>query len=177
MWRRKILSFVFIAGCVLSYLALTTQKSFLLPTSSAQSPAQTKKPTRRALLVGIDNYERDPEFQSVKCHEVGATKKPARKRSTTSKGGGFNRLEGPVDDVCMLRELLITSYGFEAQNVHVVEDQDATHDGILAAFKRYLIDEAAPGDVCLFFYSGHGSQVKNSLNGEADQLDRNSCAL
>ena len=170
MSRRKILSFVCIAGCVLSFFALTTQVSFLLPATSAQSTAQTRKPTRRALLVGIDNYERDPEFQSVKCQENLPIKKAARRRSTNSKGG-FTRLEGPVDDVCMLRELLITGYGFEARNVHVVQDQNATHDGILAAFKRYLIDEAAPGDICLFFYSGHGSQVKNTLGGEADQLD------
>ena len=170
MSRRKILSFACIAGLVLSYFALTPQQSFLIPTSSAQSPAQTRKPTRRALLVGIDNYERDPEFQSVKCQETVASKRPSRRRSTNSKGG-FTRLEGPVDDVCMLRQLLITNYGFEAQNVHVVEDQNATHDGILSAFKRYLIDEAAPADVCLFFYSGHGSQVKNTLGGEADQLD------
>ena len=170
MSRLKILAFACVAGCALSYFALATHGSLLFPISLAQSSAQTRKPTRRALLVGIDNYERDPDFQSVKCQEPVVRKQSPGRKLTNAKGG-FVRLEGPVDDVCAVRQLLITGYGFAAQNIHVIEDKDATHDGILSAFKRYLIDEAAPGDVCLFFYSGHGSQVKNSLGGEADQLD------
>ena len=170
MLRRKTLVFSLITCCVLSSFVFGNSGTLPTRVSQPQSATQTRKPTRRALLVGIDNYERDPEFQSTKCQDPVVRKPSVRRRSATSKGG-FIRLEGPVVDVCALRQLLIAGYGFAAQNVHVVEDKDATHDGILAAFRRYLIDEAAPGDVCLFFYSGHGSQVKNSLGGEADQLD------
>jgi Caspase domain len=162
MSRRMTVAFACVVACALSYFvhAATGQKTI--------SP-QLAKPVRRALLVGIDNYERDPDFQSVKCEDPVRKQSPQRK--LTNAKGGFSRLEGPVDDVCMLRQLLITSYGFEAKNIHVVQDQNATHQGVLDAFKRYLIDEPAPGDICLFFYSGHGSQVKNTLGGETDQLD------
>ena len=163
MSPRKVVVLLVIISSALIYIG----HEQVTPVSSAQS----RKPVRRALLVGIDNYERDPDFQSVKCQETVVRKTPARKQTSTSKGAGFVRLEGPVDDVCSLRELLISAYGFLPNNTHVVQDKDATHDGILAAFKRYLIDEAQPGDVCLFFYSGHGSQVKNTKGGEADQLD------
>lgn len=170
MLRRKVFVLALITCCAPSFIGFGATASPSLRMSPPQSPAQTGKPTRRALLVGIENYERDPEFQSTKCQEPVVRKPSSRRRSATSKGG-FVRLEGPVVDVCALRQLLITGYGFAAQNVHVLGDKDATHDGILSAFRRYLIDEAAPGDVCLFFYSGHGSQVKNTLGGEADQLD------
>ena len=166
MSPQRILALAILVSCALIFIGNERVISVL----SAQS-AQAKKPTRRALLVGIDNYERDPDFMSVKCQEIAIRKLAPSKRPARSKGAGFARLEGPVDDVCDLRQLLISAYGFDSRNVHVVQDKDATHDGILAAFKRYLIDEAQPGDICLFFYSGHGSQVKNSKGGEADQLD------
>ena len=163
MSPRKVVGLLVIISFALIYIG----HERVTPVSSAQA----RKPVRRALLVGIDNYERDPDFQSVKCQETVVRKPAPRKRTSTSKGAGFVRLEGPVDDVCSLRELLISAYSFQSNNVHVVQDKDATHDSILAAFKRYLIDEAQPGDICLFFYSGHGSQVKNTRGGEADQLD------
>ena len=161
MSPRRTFAFACVLACALSYF---------VHAAFGQKTVSPAKPVRRALLVGIDNYERDPDFESVKCEDPVIREQPPRRKLTNAKGG-FSRLEGPVDDVCMLRQMLITSYGFEAKNIHVVQDQNATHQGILDAFKRYLIDEAAPGDTCLFFYSGHGSQVKNTLGGETDQLD------
>ncbi|MCU1266177.1 MAG: putative Peptidase caspase catalytic subunit p20 [Acidobacteria bacterium] len=140
-------------------------------TDSGTTTVQTSKPTRRALLIGIENYEHDPQFQPGRCEE--ATRKPAPKQIARRRGSaeGFASLFGTMNDVCAIRELLIGRFNFEAANVHVLADKDATHDGILTAFKRYIIDEAQPGDICLFFYSGHGSQIRNTRGGEADQLD------
>jgi broad specificity phosphatase PhoE len=37
--------------------------------------------------------------------------------------------------------------------------------------RKYLVDEAHDGDVLLFYYAGHGSQVRNSLSYKPDKQD------
>jgi hypothetical protein len=140
-------------------------------TSSEKPIAQLRKPTRRALLIGIDNYERNPQFQTGRCEET--NRKPATQPTARrgSSGDGFANLEGAMNDVCAMQKLLNARFEFGAGNIHVLADEDATRDAILSSFRRYLIDEAQLGDICLFFYSGHGSQIRNTRGGEADQLD------
>ena len=120
--------------------------------------------TRRAVLVGIDKYV--PADASAPPGTVVADA-PNRGRPR----GAWTNLEGAVNDVEELRAILVTRYGFRAADVHVITNQDATRDGILSQTRKWLIDGAAPGDVSLFFYAGHGSQVRNSRSQESDKLD------
>jgi hypothetical protein len=83
-----------------------------------------------ALLIGINNYP--PSIRS---------------------------LNGCLTDLEMQRELLIHRFGFNPQDIREVKDQEATRKGILAAFKEHLIQQAKPGDVVVFHFSGHGSRV------------------
>lgn len=108
-------------------------------------------PTRRklALLVGINQY---PE--SV-CDYV------------SSRGSALN---GCLTDVALQQELLIHRFGFQPSDILVLTDQVATRAAIEAAFMSHLVQQAQPGDVVLFHFSGLGSQLR--LEGATPQLQQ-----
>jgi hypothetical protein len=112
--------------------------------------------TRRAVLVGIDKY---------------APAKSTSQTGSASRRGVWEDLEGAVNDVDALQQILAARYGFKAEDIHVLRNGEATRDRILTETRKWLIDGAAPGDVSFFFYAGHGSQVRNSRTEEADGLD------
>ena len=85
--------------------------------------------------------------------------------------GDWSDLDGAVNDVDVLQQILTARYGFKPEDIRVLRNFEATRDRILSETKTWLIDAAAPGDVSFFFYAGHGSQVKNSRTEEADGLD------
>lgn len=115
----------------------------------AQVLAQST-PRKLALLVGINEYE-----------------------------AALNPLYGCVTDVNMQRELLVYRFGFNPTDILEVTDVKATRQGILTAFEEHLIKQAKPGDVVVFHYSGHGSQVldpeatgDNKYNSAMVPIDR-----
>lgn len=91
----------------------------------------------------------------------------------------INPLRGCITDIHLQRELLVNRYGFNPEDILLLEDGKATRQGILTAFEEHLIKQAKPGDVVVFHYSGHGSQVSDepdcdSLKTGASQLCVNS---
>ncbi len=104
--------------------------------AQTQRTMAQKTPRKRALLVGINRYN-DRKWM---------------------------RLEGAENDVELQRHLLLHRFGFTAENIKVLVGREATHDGILAAFKTFLGDWAEPGDVVVFHFSGHGSTVYDPEN-------------
>ncbi len=88
-------------------------------------------PRKRALLVGVNNY-----------HDT-----------------RWIPLEGAVNDVKLQQELLIHRFGFQSDQILLLTDHEATRENILQAFEEHLIKWAQPGDVVVFHFSGHGSQV------------------
>lgn len=109
----------------------------------AQPPAGDAgaPPVRRALLIGINKYIHVP------------------------------RLNGSLNDVETMRQVLTSHLGFLPQHVTTVTDEAATRAGILAALER-LVRETGPRDIVYLHYSGHGSQVQD-FNGDEqdDRLD------
>ncbi len=103
--------------------------------------ATTNASVKRALLIGIGKYEVLP------------------------------RLPGAKNDIKLVRQVLISRYGFSDDNVEVIQDEAATRAGVLTSLKK-IVQEAGPNDVVYIHYSGHGSQVQD-LNGDEpdDQLD------
>jgi hypothetical protein len=101
---------------------------------------------RTALLVGINRYP-DPA----------------------------HRLRGCVNDTRQIESLLRREFGFTAGGIAVLRDEAAT----TAAIRRELACLAAgarAGDVLVFHYSGHGSQVPDRDGDEAaDRLDEILC--
>ena len=98
------------------------------------------KPTVRklALLVGIDHYS----------DNVCGNHSPYK-----------SCLTGCATDVELQRELLTHRFGFEPNDILVLVNEDATRQAIEDAFLTHLVDQARPGDVVVFHFSGLGSQV------------------
>jgi len=158
-------------------VALSVLASTLSPKSlnlSAESPAfalasqvqsSQKAPIRRALLIPISRY--DTVLQRSKPAQSKARSSPAEKVAATGTKEILGRLEGPPNDVKELAALLKARYGFTY--VHILPEAEATHDGILKAIQKYLIDDAAPGDECLLYYGGHGSFIRNSKSNQPNK--------
>ena len=108
---------------------------------SAQSAATDSGPgVKRALLIGINKYQAVP------------------------------KLQGSINDIETMRQILLTRWGFPEKYIVVVKDEAATRAGILAALEQ-LVKEAGPQDTVYFHYSGHGSQVEDLNGDEEDGLD------
>lgn len=102
----------------------------------------SNNPTMYALIIGIDEY--DP-----------------RSRVPT--------LRGCVLDADSIERVLQEKFGVPQANVKKLTNDQATHDGIMQAFRDHLIGHAqawkqaggpGPAPEFIFHYSGHGSQAR-----------------
>jgi hypothetical protein len=100
---------------------------------------------KRALLIGINRYQID-----------GAD------------------LRGCVNDVKDLSAALVEFYGFSKKNVSVLTDGAATKKAMEAGIKA-LVRDSKKGDVAVLHYSGHGSNVPDDNDDEADGRDEILC--
>ena len=134
MSRIKRRHFLQLAGSTLATLGWSQRK--LLNTSSSYGKILAQNTSRKlALLIGINQYD--------------------------SNSSGWIPLQGCVTDVQLQRELLINCFGFQDKDILILSDREATRQNILTAFEEHLIQQAKPGDVVVFHYSGHGSRVKD----------------
>ena len=101
---------------------------------------------RRALLVGINHYPNP-------AHE----------------------LRGCLNDVAQVGDLLTRHFAFtDDREIRVLTDRQATSNGIRRGLE-WLVADTQAGDVLVFHYSGHGSQVRDDNGDEADGLDETLC--
>ena len=125
--------------------------------------------SRRAILVGIDNYNPDPAYQAQLLRDL---KPPVVKRPTVegdARYWRFDNLDGAVADVNLMKAVL---EGLGFQDFVVLTDQDATADAILQALRKNLVDDAQPGDFRLFYYAGHGNHIKNLASTKQQREDQ-----
>lgn len=115
------------------------------------------KPDRLALLIGINDYRSAAKGRRL-------SRKP-RTRDT------WRNLNGAVNDVFAMQELLTSSYGFDPVRVVVLTDREAGRTAILGAIEACLIAPSGPDAEAVFYFSGHGSRVLNSLSDEPDGMD------
>ncbi len=80
-------------------------------------------------------------------------------------------LHGCVTDVELQRELLMYRFGFGPSDILTLTDSQATRESIETAFVTHLTQQAKPGDVVVFHFSGCGSRL--SL-GESPTVIQNS---
>ena len=104
--------------------------------------SQGKANTKRALLIGIGQYEDQTKWSDL----------------------------GSRNDVEWLSTTLETQ-GFLPQNISTLTDAAATREGILVAIKTHLIQKVQPNDIVVFHFSGHGQQVADDNGDEADGYD------
>jgi hypothetical protein len=98
---------------------------------------------KRALIVGIDNYQTAPKIPV---------------------------LHGCVNDATLIRGILEEQFGFPAEHVTMLANDQATRDGILTAFDA-LVASTGKDDIVVFYYAGHGSQMTDREGDEASGLD------
>ncbi len=103
----------------------------------------TGPPTRRALLIGIDEYA----------------------------APGVRDLKGAVNDVALMRAILIDKFDTPAKNIATLTDEQATRAAIIKAIQDDLIAKANPEDVVILHFSGHGSTIKDRSGDEVDGFD------
>jgi Caspase domain len=131
--------------------------------------------TRRAVLVGINNYV--PENSTTSPggtgmpSGTGAGAVASRVQKANAGRGSWSNLDGSLNDIASIRQLLITRFGFQDADVHVLTEAQATREGIRTAIRTYLANAASAGDISFFYYAGHGSQMRNSKSSEDDKLD------
>jgi len=95
---------------------------------------------RHALMIGIADYE----------------------------GSGYPSLDGPINDVDLVRQLLKERFGFRDEEIRVLKNAEATHTGIRKAFAD-LAKRVKKNDVVYIHFSGHGSLTPD-LSGEKKPL-------
>ena len=100
-----------------------------------------------ALLVGVGNYP-DPSLSD---------------------------LEGPPNDVRSLSEVLTQTWGFAPEAVRTLVDRQATRGAILSGIDA-LHAESRPGDLVVFYFSGHGTSPHDP-NAEGIPLPHGTGAL
>jgi len=109
---------------------------------SASAGGAPEEKKKLALLIGIDEYEK------------------------------VSDLDGCVNDVENMKSLLRDKFDFEEANIKVLVNEQATRKAILDTFQQHLIARANQGDLVVFHYSGHGSQMRDAAGGdEPDQYD------
>ena len=102
--------------------------------------------TLHALLVGIDTYE-------------------------NADRAGLPTLRGPSNDIASMRAVLSERFGLADANTTVLRNEQAKRDLLLYALRKVFVDDPKPGEVALFYFSGHGSRVFDSSSDEPSKYD------
>lgn len=100
---------------------------------------EQEKPEKYALLIGINDYD----------------------------GDRFQPLMGALNDVQLMKDVLVKRFSFKPENIRMLTNQEATHTGIQKAIQE-LARNISPGDFVYIHYSGHGSYTCD-LNGDEDK--------
>ncbi|MEO0395253.1 MAG: caspase family protein [Cyanobacteria bacterium P01_A01_bin.137] len=127
--RRHFLQF---AGSTLAAMGLS-QPDFFAQANRYRQALGQPTPRKLAMLVGINDYP----FAS-------------------------GNLRGCLTDVDLQYALLVNRFGFNPKDIVRVTSGGVlspTRETILQVFQDHLIDQAQPGDIVVFHYSGHGSRV------------------
>ena len=95
--------------------------------------------TKRALCVGVNRY-RDPALPT---------------------------LRGAVNDARTMSLVLVRDFGFDAREVRVLTDAQATQASVFAGL-AWLIDSAQAGDDLVLFVASHGSHVPDRDGEDGD---------
>ncbi|MDZ4822272.1 MAG: caspase family protein [Flavobacteriales bacterium] len=140
-------------ACAFSRIAYQKIIPFIFLIAFSFSPWLCQCQTNRALLIGINNYQKPDSAVHLKTRSQEIT-----------------NLLGCENDVMVMDQILQARFGFEASNISWLLNHEATHDAILIALNEQL-QVANSGDVFFFLFSGHGSQIRNPLSIEPDKKD------
>jgi hypothetical protein len=80
-------------------------------------------------------------------------------------------LDGPQNDVANMKKFAHSYWGYQENETKVLIDKEATKKNILKTMEEWLVLGTRPGDEVLFYYSGHGYQVRDTSGDEEDKFD------
>lgn len=82
-------------------------------------------------------------------------------------------LRGCINDIRNINSILQQHFRYDAGNIRVLTEETAIPPtrGNIEANVQWLVGGSQPGDTLLFYYSGHGAQVKDTSGEEADGMD------
>lgn len=86
------------------------------------------------------------------------------------------RLNGCIDDIKNMSNMLIDAYSYDKKNIYMLRDDQPdssilpTRANILQRLKA-LIAESSKLEEIWFHYSGHGAQIKDTNRDEVDGMD------
>ena len=83
--------------------------------------------------------------------------------------GTANDVSGPVEDAQIIYRVLTERFGFDPDNIVILNDSQATRENIANGVIQHL-GQAGPDGVAVFFYSGHGTQMGENI-GLTGRLD------
>ena len=87
----------------------------------------------------------------------------------------INDLQGCINDVTNVRNILKTFFGFSNNDIRILVGQRATKKNILYRLER-MVKKSRKGDLLIFHFSGHGSQIRDRDNDELkDHMDELIC--
>ena len=115
--------------------------------------------TKHALLIGINEYVQTSATPAAFVKERG------------DRGVKWSNLDGCVNDIKAINQIITSRYGFNKNNITTLFDRQATNKSIKQELEN-LAKIANKGDIVFFYYSGHGSQVNNSLSYDETGKDQ-----
>lgn len=85
-----------------------------------------------------------------------------------------NRLNGCINDVINMQDLLVSQFGYSASNITVLRDdkplQQPTRANILTELTKIVTESSKCTEIWVC-YSGHGTQITDKNRDETDGLD------
>lgn len=81
-------------------------------------------------------------------------------------------LNGCVNDIVIMRSILMQKYGVPSKDIRVLTDSRATKQGIISRIK-WLMSEPFVHEKLLLYFSGHGSYLPNKGYDLDDEYDGN----
>jgi hypothetical protein len=84
------------------------------------------------------------------------------------------QLKGCLNDIANVYRLLVQTFDFQEQDIHLLKDGQVVKSRILEEW-RWLTQDAQAGDTLVFHFSGHGSHVHDRSGDETDLRDEISC--
>lgn len=131
-------------------------------------------PAGRAAGRVADTHRGGPAMQATRAMKV----RPAEPAAAPVKYAmlvGINKypgnsLNGCVNDMLKLRGMLVRDFGFAAENVLLLTDEQATRANILGKLDEFTA-KLKRDDLFVFAYSGHGTLFPDSYSEEQDETD------
>lgn len=120
---------------------------------------ETFSQNRHALLIGINEYEAKSTTPAVYAN------------NRNNGSSNWRNLEGCINDIQAVKQIIEVRYGFQKEHIKTLLNAQATHQSIIEELRK-LKEKVKIGDVIFFYYSGHGSQVKNSLSYDGTGKDQ-----